>query len=155
MNIPPIENDDATGEGGAIGKTGSSKQAHFNPNSDLFPELLPLVSAAHWPTPGTRNDEALQAIMAGPVNQADYWKSWRLGASVKSLQYDGWAFIKRSISRPGCRGPITEYELDLTAPSVAAALKSRECGFVTVEFLHALWAVASLLSVAVWIGGFQ
>jgi hypothetical protein len=156
MNIPPNENDDATGEGGEIGKSGSSKPAHFNPNGDLFPETLPPVSAAHWPSPGTRDDEALQAFLTqGPQNQADYWRGWRLGAYVKSLRYLGWDFIKRSIKKPGCRGLIAEYELDLTAPAVAAALQSRQAGFVTAEFLHVLWAVASLLSVAALIGGFQ
>ena len=83
---------------------------------------------AYWPKPGTRADEALQSLLAGPVNQADYWQSWRLGASVKSLQYDGWAFIKRDIVKPGCRRAITEYSLDLSDPSTAAALESRQKG---------------------------
>ena len=149
-----IENDDATGEGGEIGKSGSSKPAHFNPKNDLFPELLPPVFAARWPTPGSRADDALQALLVGPVNQCDYWKSWRLSASIKQLQYDGWDFVKRDIPKPGCRSPVREYALDRAAPGTAAALQSRHRGFVTAEFITVLWAIASLLSVAVWmIGG--
>lgn len=108
----------------------AGKRAHFNPLSDLFPESLPPVTAAVWPAPGTRADEALQALLAGKQNQADYWQGWRLAAYVKELQNDGWAFIKRDILRPGCRRVITEYELDRTDPSTAAALASRQKGSI-------------------------
>jgi len=101
---------------------------HFNPSGDLFPESLPPVVAALLPTRGTRADEALQAAIFGPINQADYWIGWRLAAYIKELEYDGWAFIKRDIIKPGCRRPITEYTLDRTDPSTAAALASHENG---------------------------
>ena len=103
---------------------------HFNPSGDLFPESLPPVVAALLPTRGTRADEALQAAIFGPINQADYWIGWRLAAYIKELEYDGWAFIKRDIIKPGCRRPITEYTLDRTDPSTAAALASRQNGYI-------------------------
>ena len=103
---------------------------HFNPTDDLFPELLPPVVAALLPTRGTRADEALQAAIVGPINQADYWIGWRLAAYIKELEYGGWAFIKRDIIKPGCRRPITEYTIDRTDPSTAAALASRQKGAI-------------------------
>ena len=103
---------------------------HFNPTDDLFPELLPPVVAALLPTRGTRADEALQAAIVGPINQADYWIGWRLAAYIKELEYDGWAFIKRDIIKPGCRRPITEYTIDRTDPSTAAALASHQNGSI-------------------------
>lgn len=101
---------------------------HFNPAGDLFPELLPPVLPALWPSPGTRAEEALEALINGPQNQADYWKGWRLSANVKTLQYAGWQFIKCDIVKPGCRRAITEYALDRADPSTAAALSARNRG---------------------------
>lgn len=98
---------------------------HFNPTAPLFPELEPPVCAALWPSPRTRADEALQALLQGPQNQADYWIGWRLAAYVQSLEYDGWRFIARDIIKPGCRRAIKEYSLDRTDPSTAAALAAR------------------------------
>ncbi len=98
---------------------------NFNPTAPLFPELEPPVVAALWPTRGTRADEALQALLQVPQNQADYWHSWRLAAYIQSLEYDGWRFIARNIIKPGCRRAIKEYTLDLTAQSVKAALAAR------------------------------
>lgn len=98
----------------------------YNPTALLFPELEPPVVAAFWPTPGTRADEALQALIVAPQNQADYWMGWRLAAYVKDLEYDGWRFIKRDIAKPNCRRPITEYHLDRADPGTAAALASRQ-----------------------------
>ncbi len=95
---------------------------------DLFPESLPPVVAALWPTAGTRADEALQALLTGPQNQADYWHSWRLAAYVKALEYDGWCFLKRDIIKPGCRRPIAEYAIDRNDPGTAAALAMRHGG---------------------------
>jgi len=98
--------------------------------NDLFPETLPPVVTAFWPTIGTRADDALQALLIAPQNQADYWQGWRLAAYVKELEYLGWAFLKRDISRPGCRRSITEYRIDRTDPSTAAALASRQKGAI-------------------------
>lgn len=98
---------------------------HFNPASDLFPDTLPPIVPAFWPTAGTRAAEALQALFDGPQNQADYWQGWRLAAYVKELEYDGWRFIKRDIHRPGCRRAITEYQLDRQDAATAAALAAR------------------------------
>lgn len=93
--------------------------------SDLFPELLPDAVPARWPMAGTRADEALHALLQGPQNQAAYPHGWRLAASIKSLEYDGWRFTKRDIHRPGCRSAITEYALDRQDPATAAALRLR------------------------------
>lgn len=111
------------------------EQANFNPSGDLFPDSLPPVTPACWPTSGTRADEAMQALLAGPQNQADYWQGWRLAAYVKELEYDGWAFIKRDITRPRCRRPIVEYSLDRTDPSTAAALASRQIGGIDASLV--------------------
>lgn len=92
---------------------------------DFWPESLPCVVPALWPTPGTRAAEALQALQTGPQNQADYPYGWRLAASVKSLEYDGWRFTKRDILRAGCRRAITEYALDRQDPSTADALANK------------------------------
>ena len=94
--------------------------------TDLFPETVPPVMPARWPRPGSRAADALNALMQGPVNQADYLASWRLAASVKQLEYDGWGIIRREAVASGCRGPIAEYRLDRCNPSVMAALASRE-----------------------------
>ena len=95
---------------------------HFN---DLFPETLPPVVPALWPSDGTRASEALNALIASPQNQADYWNGWRLAAYVDELKNDGWSFIKRDIIKPGCRRPITEYSLNRDDPSTSAALSMR------------------------------
>lgn len=84
--------------------------------------MEPPIVAALWPTIGTRSHEALIALISGPQNQADYPNGWRLAAYVKALQYDGWAFTKRDILKPGCRREITEYQLDRTDPATKAAL---------------------------------
>jgi len=112
------------------GTSAAGKRAKFNANGDLFPDSLPPALAAYWPKPGTRADDALQALIVAPQNQADYWQGWRLAAYVKELQYDGWAFIKRDILKPGCRRVITEYSLDRADPSTAAALASRQKGAI-------------------------
>jgi hypothetical protein len=122
-------------------------KCYFKPSNDLFPELLPPVLPARLPKKGTRNGEALEAFLSGPQNQAEYESSWRLGAIVKSLQYDGWAFIKRDINKPGCRRPITEYALDRSDPSTTAALALRQKGSIdlTLAGLLAFAGVCALI----------
>lgn len=105
------------------GKTSAPDKRHSNPLNDLFPESFPPVTPAVWPNPGTRADEALNAIITAPQNQADYWHGWRLAAYVRKLIDLGWCFIKRDIIKPGCRRPITEYSIDRTDPGTAAALE--------------------------------
>ena len=62
--------------------------------ADLFPETLAPAIPALRPTKGTRADEALQALIVSPQNQADYTGTgWRLAADVKALQYKGWSII--------------------------------------------------------------
>lgn len=96
--------------------------------NDLFPETLPPVAPASWPSSGTRAYEALQALIEAPQNQADYWEGWRLAAYVDTLKNDGWSFHKRDIIKPGCRRPIREYSLNRDAPGTAAALAMRQGG---------------------------
>lgn len=129
-------------------KPSAPSKRNFNPSGDLFPDSLPPVTPANWPTSGTRADEAMQALLAGPQNQADYWQGWRLAAYIKELEYYGWAFIKRDITRPRCRRPITEYALDRTDPSSAAALASRQIGSIDpslIGWLALAGACAALL----------
>lgn len=133
------------------GTSAAGKRAYFNPLSDLFPESLPPVAPAFYPAAGTRPYEALQALIEGKQNQADYWQGWRLAAYVKSLEYDGWRFVKRGIIKPGCRAPITEYEIDRTDPGTAAALASRQKGSIDATLAGLLaFAVVCALLVARW-----
>lgn len=123
---------------------------HNDTASDLFPDTLPPVTPALWPTRGTRADEALQAMQQGPQNQADYWQGWRLAAYVKELEYLGWAVLKRDISRPRCRRSITEYRIDRTDPSTAAALASRQMGSIDASL--AGWLAFASLCAALLLG---
>ena len=133
------------------GTSAAGKHAHFNPLSDLFPESLPPVVAAVYPTAGTRGDEALHALLTGPQNQAEYWPGWRLAAYVKELEYIGWRFLKRDIARPGCRRPITEYAIDRTDPGTAAALASRQKGAIDATLAGLVaFGLACALLVARW-----
>jgi len=93
---------------------------------DLFPDTLPPIAAATWPKLGTRADEAVNALLTGPQNQADYrGHGWRLAAYIQQLEDRGWRFITREIMRPGCRRPIAEYRIDRGDPGTAAALAAR------------------------------
>ena len=100
-------------------------KCNFNTAYDLFPDTLPAIVPAPWPTPSSRSDEALQALLKGPQNQADYRQGWRLAAYVKDLEYDGWRFIKFDIQRQGCRRAITEYRLNYQDGATHAALDLR------------------------------
>ena len=116
--------------------------------TDLFPDTLPPVTAARIPTPGTRTAEALQALMHGPQNQADYeGVGWRLAAYVQTLEDYGWGILARSITRPRCRRPIAEYALDRADPRTAAALTLRQMGSIdlTLASLLAFAAFCALL----------
>ena len=125
------------------------KRLDYSPTADLFPESLPPVAPAFWPTSGTRADEALQALIERPQNQADYWHGWRLAAYVKELKDLGWSFLTREITKPGCRRPIAEYELDRDAPGAAATLASFQKGILdpTLAGLVAFAAACALLMV--------
>ena len=117
---------------------------------DLFPDTLPLITPAVWPKDGTRAAAALEALIAGPQNQADYRPGWRLAAYVQSLEYDGWRIRSRLFKHPRCACPIAEYTLDRQDPATAAALaKRKQAGFIAPELLGllALAVVAGLLLV--------
>ena len=110
------------------------KPRHYNAQ-DLFPETLPPVEAASWPNDNTRAYEALQALLTGPQNQADY--------------RDGWAFCKRDIRRSHCRSTITEYALDRQHPATAAALQARQQrGSISLDSL-VVFASASVTAAVV------
>ena len=112
------------------GKPSAPNKRHSNPLTDLFPETFPPVVPASWPAAGTRADEALQAVLTAPQNQADYWRGWRLAAYVRELMDLGWCFIKRDIIKPGCRRVITEYSIDRADPGTAAALALHQKGTI-------------------------
>ena len=121
-------------------KTSALEPRRHHITLDLFNDAPPAIVAAVYPTSGTRPDEALQALLTGPQNQADYINGWRLAAYIKELEYLGWAFIKRDIMRPGCRREITEYTLDRQDASTSAALaqRNRQCGFIAPHLLGLL-----------------
>ena len=129
--------------------TAESALDSLNHNAiDLFPDTLPPVTAARIPTPGTRTAEALQALIHGPQNQADYeGMGWRLAAYVQALEDYGWGILSRPITRPGCRRPIAEYRLDRADPRTAAALASHQMGSIdlTLASLLAFAAFCALL----------
>lgn len=118
---------------------------------DLFPETLPPIIPARWPTPGTRADEALHALIVEPQNQADYIDGWRLAAYIQSLEDMGWSFLTRDIHKPRCRRPISEYRIDRAEPGTAAALASRQMGSIDPSLvgLLALASVCALILVGV------
>ena len=93
---------------------------------DLFPDTLPAASPAIWPTAGTRKADALEALIARPLNQADYRPGWRLAAHIKSLKDDGWGIRSRLFKHPRCARPIAQYTLDRADPATAAALDKRK-----------------------------
>jgi hypothetical protein len=107
------------------GKTDALDQRHSNATASLFPELEPLVAPARWPADGSRAAAALQALLRGPVNQADFGPGWRLAAYVQSLEYDGWGIRSRMFAHPRCPRAIAEYTLDRQHPATAAALAAR------------------------------
>ena len=118
-------------------------------SADLFPDTLPAASPAIWPTAGTRKADALEALIAGPQNQADYRPGWRLAAHIKSLKDDGWGIRSRLFKHPRCARPIAQYSLDRQDPATAAALERRkQGGFIAPELAGwlALLAVAATLA---------
>lgn len=133
------------------GTSAAAKPAHSTPPADLFPDSLPPVLAATWPTSGTRAHEALHALFTGPQNQADYRDGWRLAAYIRELVELGWCFIRHDITKPNCRRPITEYRIDRADPGTAAALASRQKGAIdaTLAGLLAFAAVCAGLLMGV------
>lgn len=124
-------------------KASAPDKRHFNPTASLFPEIEPPVTAARWPADGTRAAAALQALIAGPQNQADYGPGWRLAAYVQSLEYDGWGIRSRLFKHPRCARPIAEYTLDRQHPGTAAALKARRhAGFLSPDLAVVLLLLA-------------
>jgi len=120
-------------------------QAHCTANAasdDLFPDLLPSIPPASFPSPGSRADEALQALLESPVNQADYWKSWRLAAAIDTLKNLGWPIVRRDIQRPGCRTPVREYALDMQHSAFVTAMQSRQKGAIDANLCGALLMTA-------------
>ena len=133
------------------GKPSAHDKRHFNPSAPLFPELEPAATPALWPNPGTRKADALLALIAGPVNQADYGPGWRLAAYVQSLEYDGWRIRSRLFKHPRCRPLIAEYSLDRQDPSTAAALaRHKGAGFIWPELAGWLAVLAVTAMLAGW-----
>ena len=118
---------------------------------DLFPDTLPPVTPACWPKEGTRAAAALEALIAGPQNQADYRPGWRLAAYVQSLEYDGWRIRSRLFRHPRCARPIAQYTLDRQDPATAAALaKRKQGGFIAPELAGWLALLAVVAMLAGW-----
>ena len=72
---------------------------------DLFPDTLPPANAPRWPTVGTIKEQALLALMAGPLTQPAFAWSWRLAAYVNDLEADGFAILKRDVQHCGTSFP--------------------------------------------------
>jgi hypothetical protein len=108
------------------GKPSAPDKRNSNPTAALFPELEPAAVPARLPDPNSRAGEALQELLTGrPLTQADYLKTWRLAACIKSLKYDGWGISSELVEHPGCRRPIAQYRLDMQDPGTRAALAAR------------------------------
>ena len=91
-------------------------------HTDFFPDSLPRRPAPIVPTSGTVKHDALMALIAGPVSQPTFERSWRLAAYVGELLDDGWAVLSREIAYHG--RTIAEYRLDLTDELTRAAAAS-------------------------------
>ncbi len=118
---------------------------------DLFPDTLPAATPAIWPTAGTRKADALEALIARPLNQADYRPGWRLAAHIKSLKDDGWGIRSRLFKHPRCARPIAQYTLDRQDPATAAALEKRkQGGFIAPELAGWLALLAVVATLAGW-----
>ncbi len=100
-------------------------QRRHDTASDLFPDTLPPVVPAVWPSEGSRAHAALLALLEGPQNQADYGPGWRLAAYVQDLEYRGWRILSRLFKHPRCKPLIAEYAIDRQDPATAAALSMR------------------------------
>lgn len=109
-------------------KASALSQRRNHTAQDLFPDTLPPVVPAAWPTEGTRAHDALLALMGGPINQCDYAPGWRLAAYVQDLEYRGWRILSRLFKHPRCKPLIAEYSLDFQDPATAAALAMRSEG---------------------------
>lgn len=103
-------------------KPESQRPHSTDSTSDLFPDSLPRRSAPAVPTSGTVKHDALMALIAGPVSQPTFERSWRLAAYVGELLDDGWAVLSREIAYHG--RTIAEYRLDLTDELTRAAAAS-------------------------------
>lgn len=114
-------------------------KCHSNATGDLFPELLPTVAPAIWPTAGTQADNTLRSLLRAPaLTQADYRHSWRLAAYVNCLRNAGWAIGSRLVSAPNGNAHISEYTLDRAEPRTAAALATRQAGKIDPPLLDLL-----------------
>lgn len=110
-------------------KQGAVTKAKFNTSREQMhlPGIeLPPASPAIWPTPGTLENLALRHLLAGDeLRQDSFEATWRLAAIVHSLAGKGWSCIVRMVPSQGRARPIAAYRLDVSAPSVQAALHRR------------------------------
>lgn len=117
-----------------------------------FPDLLLVAPAPILPRPGTVKADALDAIIAGKVTQAEFRRSWRLAAYIEDLIEDGWSVGSEWVMLPGSRDPIKCFWIDLQDPATRAAVaaykrRSGRSGFIGPELagLLAMGAVAGLM----------
>lgn len=123
----------------------SQRPDSANSNTDLFPDSLPRRPAPIVPTAGAVKYHALLALIAGPVSQPTFERSWRLAAYINELVNDGWAILSREIDYRG--RVIAEYRLDMTneptrAAVAALTMRCRQGGLIHPQ-------LAGLLVVAV------
>lgn len=86
---------------------------------------LPPALPARWPSANLER-QALRYLLAGDeLRQDTFEETWRLAALIFSLSEKGWPCHKRRIDVAGRARAITAYRLDVSAPSVQAALHRR------------------------------
>lgn len=119
----------------------SALEPRRDSTTDLFPETVPRRPAPIVPTAGTVKHDALLAMIAGPVSQPSFERSWRLAAYINELVNDGWAILSREIDYHG--RVIAEYRLDLTdeptrAAVAAMTVRRRQAGFIHPQLVGLL-----------------
>ncbi|HRM70897.1 MAG TPA: hypothetical protein PLO71_15840 [Thauera phenylacetica] len=93
--------------------------------TDLFPSSLPGRLAPIFPAPNSVKESALLALIAGPIRQSGFQRSWRLAAYIRFLKDDGWSITSREVSEGG--RIVSEYLLDLQdEPTREAVAKYRQ-----------------------------
>lgn len=85
------------------------------------------ISSPVFPKPNSIREAALHALVAGPIRQSGFHRSWRLAAYVRFLKDDGWSIRSREVAENG--RVVAEYVLDLQdAATASAAARFRAYG---------------------------
>lgn len=106
-----------------IQKTSATSKRHYTEEQMSLPGVeLPPAPPAVWPAGGLEQIALRYLLRGDELRQDKFSETWRLAALIFSLNAKGWPCIKRPIDVKGRNRPITGYRLDMSAPTVQAAL---------------------------------